>query len=576
MTNLKISGLTALSSVASSDLVEVVDVSDTTMAVTGTNKQVTVTDLATAITTVGALATDAEVAAAISALSATYQPLDSDLTAIAALATTSFGRGFLVLADAAAGRTALGLGTAAVADTGTGAANVPTITQADARYQPLDSDLTAIAALTTTSTGRSLLAAADAAAIRTIAGVGTIGTQASSSVSITGGSITGITDLAVADGGTGGSDAATARTNLGLVIGTNVQAYDVELAAIAAVTSAADRLPYFTGSGTATVATFTAAGRNLIDDADNTAQRTTLGLGTAATADSGAAAGNVLAVNTVNAKGDLLVATADNTIGVLTVGTNTHVLTADSAEATGVKWAAAAAGGSVATDTIFDAKGDLPVGTGADTAAKLTVGANGSAVFANSNSTTGLLWVPGGATPGFPIRINASAYVYPYGHTATSTATSGSTAQLTALYAIFVDRRLTLAGLGCTVTTLEAGATARLGIYSMTAWDPDALVADYGTVDCSTTGVKMASGSTVLDPGWYAMAHWTSNNTTVRFQSRNCPLYNLISGSGGSFTNGECFWAVASTDYSAGLPSNITTTLGNSVTARPIVFARFS
>ena len=41
----------------------------------------------------------------------TYQPLDSDLTAIAALSTTSFGRGLLALADAAAGRTTLGLGT---------------------------------------------------------------------------------------------------------------------------------------------------------------------------------------------------------------------------------------------------------------------------------------------------------------------------------------------------------------------------------------------------------------------------------------------------------------------------------
>jgi hypothetical protein len=45
-------------------------------------------------------------------------------------------------------------------------------------YQPLDSDLTAIAALTTTGTGRSLLAAADAAAIRTIAGAEASGTAA--------------------------------------------------------------------------------------------------------------------------------------------------------------------------------------------------------------------------------------------------------------------------------------------------------------------------------------------------------------------------------------------------------------
>ena len=57
---------------------------------------------------------------------------------------------------------------------------------------------------------------ASASAARTNIGLGTIATQNSSSVSITGGSITGITDLAVADGGTGASTAADARTNLGL------------------------------------------------------------------------------------------------------------------------------------------------------------------------------------------------------------------------------------------------------------------------------------------------------------------------------------------------------------------------
>jgi hypothetical protein len=58
--------------------------------------------------------------------------------------------------------------------------------------------------------------ASDAATARTNLGLGTIATQAANNVAITGGTITGITDLAVADGGTGASDAATARTNFGL------------------------------------------------------------------------------------------------------------------------------------------------------------------------------------------------------------------------------------------------------------------------------------------------------------------------------------------------------------------------
>lgn len=72
---------------------------------------------------------------------------------------------------------------------------------------------------------------------------------AMNSVKITGGTITGITDLAVADGGTGASDAATARTNLGVAIGTNVQAWDANLDQIAALAPTADN--FIVGNGSA-------------------------------------------------------------------------------------------------------------------------------------------------------------------------------------------------------------------------------------------------------------------------------------------------------------------------------------
>lgn len=87
----------------------------------------------------------------------------------------------------------------------------------------------------------------------------------------------------VVAGGTGATTAADARTNLGLDIGTNVQAYDAGLASIAGLTTAADRMIYTTASDVYAVATLTAAGRAILDDADATAQRTTLGLGGLAT-----------------------------------------------------------------------------------------------------------------------------------------------------------------------------------------------------------------------------------------------------------------------------------------------------
>lgn len=84
---------------------------------------------------------------------------------------------------------------------------------------------------------RALCALSSAADVRSNMGLGTMATQAASAVAITGGSIAGITDLAVADGGTGAGDAAGARANLGLVIGTNVQAWDADLDGLAGVST---------------------------------------------------------------------------------------------------------------------------------------------------------------------------------------------------------------------------------------------------------------------------------------------------------------------------------------------------
>lgn len=79
-------------------------------------------------------------------------------------------------------------------------------------------------------------------------------------------------------GGTGATTASGARTALGLAVGSDVQAYDAFLQSIAGLTTVADRMIYTTGVDTAAVTTITSYGRSLIDDADAATARTTLGL----------------------------------------------------------------------------------------------------------------------------------------------------------------------------------------------------------------------------------------------------------------------------------------------------------
>ena len=247
------------------------------------------------------------------------------------------------------------IGTTALADDGVTYAKIQNVTATDKLLGRSTAGAGVIEEIACTAAGRALLDDADAAAQRTTLGIDTddsvtFGTVtanlSSSSATITGGTITGITDLAIADGGTGASTAANARQNLGVEIGVDIQAYDAGLQSISGLTTAADQGIYLTASDTYAVYSFTAAGRALLDDADAAAQRTTLGLGTLATQDgtfSGTHSGTSSGTNT-----------GDQTITLTGVVTGTGTGSFATSFGTGVVDSAAIASDAVTYDKLQD------------------------------------------------------------------------------------------------------------------------------------------------------------------------------------------------------------------------------
>jgi hypothetical protein len=152
------------------------------------------------------------------------------------------------------------------------------------------------------------------------AATGTVAVSATSPVALSAAGDISLETVPVASGGTGSTSASDARTALGVAIGSdvmaydatmvvdadigvNVQAYDAELAAIAGLTSAADKGIYFTGLGTASVFALPAQARTLLAastvtgagsqrklltlDTDDDVQHDSLGVGTAASGTTG-------------------------------------------------------------------------------------------------------------------------------------------------------------------------------------------------------------------------------------------------------------------------------------------------
>ena len=178
-----------------------------------------------------------------------------------------------------------------------------------------------------TAFGRSIVSGSTASGVRSTLGLGTISTQDNGNViisggtvsgvtlttgnaTISGGTISGITDLAITDGGTGASNASNARDNLGLTIGSGVQAYSAILSGVSEQFTTADTLIYASASGVVSSADFTSFGRSIVSGTTASGVRSTLGLGTIATQDAnnvsvtgGTVSGVTLITNDVNISG---------------------------------------------------------------------------------------------------------------------------------------------------------------------------------------------------------------------------------------------------------------------------------
>jgi hypothetical protein len=109
---------------------------------------------------------------------------------------------------------------------------------------------------------------------------------------------------------------------------------------------------------------------------------------------SGSGGGNMATDTLWNAKGDLAVASADNTGNILPLGPNGYVLTADPSQPLGIKWAPVVAAPvvGVANDTIWDSKGELAVGVGDNAAQRFLPGQNGEVLTTDLTTPQGLKW----------------------------------------------------------------------------------------------------------------------------------------------------------------------------------------
>ena len=400
------------------------------------------------------------------------------------------------------------LGTVSIADDAITYAKVQNVTATDRLLGRSTANAGVIEEIVCTAAGRALLDDLSAAAQRTTLGLGTIATlnadgSTLTNLTITSGTITGVTDITVADGGTGASNAAAARVNLGVAIGIDVQAYDAGLQSISGLTTAADQGIYATASDTYAVFSLTAAGRALLDDANSAAQRTTLGLGTLATQSgtfTGTHSGTTSGTNT-----------GDQTITLTGAVTGTGT-------------------GSFATTLAAGIVENANIASDAVTYEKIQNTTNTDVILGRSSANGGLIEEIACTAAGRALINDGTAAnqrtTLGLGDLATSTGTwtNGSVFSGTSSGTNTGDQTITLSGAvtgsgtGAFVTTLENGIVleANLGTSSVTTGK---LHADSVTQDkIGDQATCIVSNSTPSGTGAYTGQGWFNTSTSIAYR----------------------------------------------------------
>ena len=110
------------------------------------------------------------------------------------------------------------------------------------------------------------------------------------------------------------------------------------------------------------------------------------------------------------------------------------------------------------------------------------------------------------------------------------------------IYAIPVPivRPVTIDGIACHCSTLEANVSARLGIYASSAMLPTNLVLDAGTVSLATAGQKMISISQALAKGiyWFCILSNATGTAQLYRYSTGAPNFCLNTTFGENTYNG--------------------------------------